>query len=158
MNKQNKLQLIPALTEAFPGISFAPGETFAWSSATSQVLFREDMMDQEKGQWALLHEVGHALLGHGSYTRDVELLLMEADAWEKAKYISKDFGVTIPYEHEQECLDSYRDWLHARSTCPSCLLVSLQDINGVYRCINCKHSWSVSKNRFCRLYRKTKRS
>jgi hypothetical protein len=104
-----------------------------------------------------LHETGHALLGHTSYQADFELVRLEAAAWERAKSLALSLDMTIDEGHIQNCLDTYRDWLHKRSLCPSCGTQSLQQGDFVhYRCHNCHTKWRVGTDRFCRAYRQTK--
>lgn len=108
----------------------------------------------ERNCWALLHETGHALLAHKSYKTDIELLKMEIAAWEKAHELGIQFAIKIDENHVQDCLDTYRDWLHARALCPSCGTRCLQHSSGhEYRCHNCHTSWKVTPSRFCRPYR-----
>jgi predicted RNA-binding Zn-ribbon protein involved in translation (DUF1610 family) len=56
-------------------------------------------------------------------------------------------------DHIQDCLDTYRDWLHRRSRCPTCGMHVLQDKSNSYKCFNCGTSWQVSGRRFARPYR-----
>jgi hypothetical protein len=60
--------------------------------------------------------------------------------------------VIIDEEHIQNCLDTYRDWLHKRSTCPRCDSHGLQT-SEQYKCYNCRAVWRVGNERFCRAYR-----
>lgn len=109
-----------------------------------------------RDEWALLHEVSHALLGHQTYHTDVELLQLEVAAWARAEQLAADFDIHIEADHIQDCLDTYRDWLHGRSICPTCTTRSLQQSDHHYRCHNCHTSWRVSASRFCRPYRAVK--
>lgn len=148
--------MINELTKIMPDIQFTPGERFAWSPAERKITYTESQIEAD-GRWALLHETGHALLGHLSYKSDIELLKMEVAAWEKAKELAKRLGLEISEEHIQQCLDSYRDWLHRRSTCPACGTNTLQnDLSSTYGCFNCHARWQVSPSRFCRSYRTRK--
>jgi hypothetical protein len=115
-------------------------------------------MRETWGTWSLLHETGHGLLVHADYQSDLELLHMEVAAWEKAKELGQAFGVQIDPNHIEDCLDTYRDWLHRRSTCPTCGSVSLQHNSTEYHCHNCNAMWQVSSSRFCRPYRQLIRS
>jgi hypothetical protein len=108
--------------------------------------------------WSLLHEVGHALLDHQSYDSDLELVEMESLAWQKAKEVGVAYGHTIDEDHIQDCIDTYRDWLHQRSACPNCDNRSLQQDARHYKCFNCGQTWAVSASRFCRPYRLTKQT
>ena len=146
-------KLLTSLRKMLPEVLFEPGEAFFWSPNQSKVTYKLHDGDKPQHLWALLHEASHALLGHKNYKHDVELLLLEVAAWQKAKELAGDFGMVISEDHVQDCLDTYRDWLHQRSTCPRCSTVSLQTTTREYRCHNCSAVWSVSVSRFCRPYR-----
>lgn len=62
--------------------------------------------------------------------------------------------LTISEDHIQDCLDSYRDWLHKRSLCPDCNLSSIQIDTHTYMCVFCHKKWHVTAERFCRPYRR----
>jgi len=147
-------KLLANLRADFPALSFVSGSRFAWSPASNQVMYREDPLVDDASTWALLHEVGHALLEHNNYQTDFELLQLEIAAWNKAKGISKRYGHQVDSEHIEDCLDTYRDWLYQRSTCPACTACSLQIDSKTYCCFNCDTSWEVSKSRLCRAYRR----
>ena len=149
-------KLLRTLAGAFPHIQFVSGEAFFWSPATTSVTYKQAGQEESHHAWALLHETAHALLNHQNYEHDVDLLLLEVAAWQKAKELGVSFGVEIDEEHVQDCLDTYRDWLHQRSTCPRCSTVSLQISAQAYRCHNCAADWQVSASRFCRPYRLSK--
>lgn len=139
------------LQQDFPDIRFATSTYPKWSYDTSVVQYSTDGKFSDLD---LLHEVGHAKLGHHHYKTDLELLLQEVEAWREAKLLSSIYSVTFDDEYQENCLDSYRDWLYCRSTCPLCFCASLQiDNSNVYQCFNCNNKWTVSKNRFCRPYR-----
>lgn len=146
--------LLKQLKAKFPDIGFVAGARFSWSPAKREVIFCKDAQDNAVDNWSLLHEVGHALLEHDDYETDFELLQLEVEAWQKAEEIAEDFCLTIDKEHIQDCLDTYRDWLYQRSTCPRCTNCSLQSGSKTYRCFNCDMSWHVSSSRLCRPYRR----
>jgi NADH pyrophosphatase NudC (nudix superfamily) len=149
------LKLLELLKTAYPEVKFTPGERFVWSPETEEVIYKSGATN-EQDKWALLHETGHALLHHKTYHTDIELLKMEIEAWEKARELGQVFAITIDENHIQDCLDTYRDWLHARAICPTCTTRCLQQDNGrSYRCHNCHTSWNVTPSRFCRPYRST---
>lgn len=148
--------LLNKLQAAFPTLKFAAGKQFYWSPETGEIVYRRDA-DGDRAKWSLLHETGHALLGHTSYQADFELLRLEAAAWEHARQIAGGFEISIDESHIQNCLDTYRDWLYKRSLCPNCGTQCLQQGDFVhYRCHNCHTKWRVSTSRFCRAYRATK--
>lgn len=138
-----------------PNINLKAGDSFFWSPKTKTITYNPDYITDETGQWAYLHEIAHAILGHTSYKSDLELLQLEVEAWNQAKTIGKELGINIDDEHVQDCLDTYRDWLHSRSKCPNCSVVCLQSSPNSYLCHNCGATWAVSNSRFCRPYRLT---
>ena len=150
-------ELLTSLRTTYPDLSFTLGDSFFWSPKDNVISYRVESMRPDFGNWSQLHEVGHAELGHRSYGSDFELVKLEVEAWQRAKLIARKHGITIDPEHIQDCLDTYRDWLHRRSTCPACGTVSLQKDPNHYQCFNCHCIWRVSTSRFCRPYRKTAR-
>lgn len=153
-------QLLNQLQAAYPALKFHAGKQFSWSPETKEIFYKEyasDTRPKAADSWALLHETGHALLGHIEYKADYELIRLEVAAWEKAREVARDLGVVIDENHIQDCLDTYRDWLYKRSICPTCTTKCLQqDDFKHYRCFNCHTTWKVSVSRFCRAYRTTK--
>ena len=149
-------ELISTLKNIIHDIKFAEGSSFHWSPANRTITYPSVTLDSNLANWSLLHEAGHAVLNHQNYQSDIELMLMEVAAWEKAKKLAKRVNIQIDEEHIQDCLDTYRDWLHQRSTCPRCGVVSLQINSKQYQCHNCSCLWQVSAARFCRPYRLTK--
>ncbi len=146
-------ELVTILQRENPHLHLAASDTFFWSPADKTVHYDSSSKGKE-ALWSLLHETGHALLGHTHYYSDVELVQMEVSAWEKAKDIGQAHKITINEDHIQDCLDSYRDWLYKRSLCPDCHLSGVQVASRVYVCIFCQKKWRVSTERFCRPYRK----
>lgn len=145
--------LITNLKKLHPSLKFEVAHSFYWSPQKSTIFYEEEKLDNDSGEWALLHEVAHALLDHKTYHNDVGLLLCEVAAWQQAKELARDFEIEIDNEHIEDCLDTYRDWLYARSTCPTCSLNALQISSRLYKCFNCSSEWQVSSSRFCRPYR-----
>lgn len=142
--------LLTNLRRDFPAIHFAQGSPFRWSPERRTVYYA----DPHNGA-SLLHEVAHAQLGHTHYTRDIELLQMERDAWEHTAALAKRYAVFVDPEHIETMLDSYRDWLHARSTCPSCQATGIQTDTKQYHCLACQATWKVNEARSCALRRYT---
>lgn len=146
--------LLNSLQRLLPGIAFQKGEAFSWSPAHATVTYCST--PGSKALWALLHETGHAILDHKAYRDDIDLLQKEVAAWQKAKELAQENDIAINENHIQDCLDTYRDWLHQRSTCPRCGTVSLQVSSCEYLCHNCNAAWQVSTSRMCRPYRLSK--
>lgn len=144
-------KLILRLQEEYPQFIFKSGRVALWSPAQKCITYVKD--DDDKALWATLHELGHALSDHSTYDSDMILIRKEAEAWEKAIEVSRQYGVKIDEEHIQDCLDTYRDWLFKRSTCPTCEGHGIQATRDAYGCYNCNSSWRVGNKRFCRPYR-----
>ena len=151
---QSMEKLIRKLSSDFPYINFVSGEGFCWSPQTKTVIYNIES-GRKNANWTLLHEVAHAKLGHKTYSSDVQLLRIEVDAWQEACRLAKLYGINVEIndDHIQNCLDSYRNWLHQRSTCPTCDNHCLQIDSSHYRCFNCHTIWKVTTSRFCRPYR-----
>jgi len=145
--------LLAELKKANPGIAFVNSDTFYWSPKDKTVYYKASNPHADSA-WSLLHELSHALLGHTLYSSDFELLMLEVAAWEKALKLAKTHRITIDNSHVQDCLDTYRDWLHQRSECPTCNMRGFQVTSTQYDCTNCFNHWSVSTARFCRPYRR----
>jgi hypothetical protein len=144
-------KFVDKLQKDHPGISFIETGIASWSPRKRQVSYSGT--DDEINIWATLHELGHAVLDHQSYENDVSLLQKEAEAWNRALLLANKYGITIPDTHIQDCLDTYRDWVHKRSICPTCGNHGLQQSQSLYCCLNCQGTWKVTSARFCRPYR-----
>lgn len=146
-------ELLTRITADYPHLSFAESTTFSWHAGKQRVSYQKDHKNSPEGIFSLLHELGHALLAHEKYTYDVELLKIEVAAWDKARSLAATYDVELDEDHIQDCLDTYRDWLHLRATCPVCYARSLQPTEGRYHCFNCQAEWTVTGSRLCRPYR-----
>jgi hypothetical protein len=142
--------LVTKLATDFPAFRFVPGSEFRWSPGEQAIFY-----DANSGDGAsLLHELSHALLAHAEFTRDVALLELERAAWQHAtETLAPIYGVAIAEEQVEAALDTYRDWLHARSTCPSCGATGLQTKKDEYKCLTCRERWRVNDARLCGLRR-----
>lgn len=145
--------LLPKLQTSYPHLIFSSGDLFAWSPDVSTVFYDES--DSENVP-LLLHELAHGLLGHSNYSKDVELLAMESQAWDKALELASLHKVVITDDTIQDSLDTYREWLHARSTCPRCEATGYQSGKATYQCVACSHTWKVNEARLCALRRYSK--
>ncbi len=144
--------LINQLKKDYPHFHFKRSACFLWSPSEKTVYYTESTNQNS----FLLHELSHGLLDHAEYTRDVELIAMERAAWDKAVEIGRHYDIIISDETVESTLDSYRDWLHARSTCPRCQANGLQTKQKAYNCLACGHSWRVNEARICALRRYSK--
>lgn len=147
-------ELLDKLSQDYPGITFVQGDSFYWSPKTQSVTYAPGSTQPEISVWSLLHEVSHGILDHTHYYSDFELMQLEVAAWQHARVLARQYDIKIDPEHIQDCLDTYRDWLHLRATCPTCRTVSTQKDPNTYECFNCHTAWHVSNSRFCRPYRR----
>jgi hypothetical protein len=148
--------LINKIQAEFPALRFTAAKQFYWSPESEEIFYNARATGKQ-AQWSLLHETGHALLGHASYEADFELLRLEIEAWKRAEQLASQLNVIIDKNHIQDCLDTYRDWIYKRSICPKCNTKCLQQGDFVhYRCFNCHTTWRVTASRFCRAYRRHK--
>lgn len=145
--------LINKLSQDFPAINFTPAEDFSWSPASLTVFYAEV---QPETAPLLIHELAHCVLGHHTYSRDVELLALESEAWDEAKTIARRYDISIDENEVQDSLDTYRDWMHARSTCPACQATGYQTRDKSYSCVACLNTWRVNDARTCQLRRYSK--
>lgn len=146
-------KLYKSIKQDFPSLKFKQADSFYWASADNTVAHKpiKTMSDLH----LLLHEIAHSVLGHTSYEYDVHLAKYEALAWEHAKEVmAPRYGLKPDVELVEDSLDTYRQWLHQRSLCPSCQQTGLQQNKNTYSCINCRCSWQVNEARLCGLRRK----
>ena len=144
------MSLVETLRRDFPAVLFVATDGIPRWLPEEKTIYYTDGDDAN-----LLHELGHALLGHKSFTQDVELLHSERDAWEKAREIGERYGVKISEKRIEDAMDKYRDWLHERSLCPDCGQTGLQRrSDSQYECFNCLTVWKANDARICALRRK----
>jgi len=142
--------LISQLKSEYPQYSFTKSSDFLWSPDKKIIFYCEK---DNNDYIYILHELSHALLSHLCYGYDITLITMEREAWDKAVELAKDRGLTINNDLIQSSLDTYRDWLHARSTCPKCQATGLQSKKNTYNCLACGYKWRVNEARSCSLRR-----
>ena len=143
--------LLESVELAFPDLTFTAGEQFEWQPAESVIVYD---LDDPLFEARLLHEIGHATLNHSSYDRDVDLIAMERDAWQAARMqLAPQFKADIPGDVIHHDMDTYRDWLHERSTCPHCGSNGIQIKKRDYKCVTCLKTWRVNEARTCQLRR-----
>lgn len=147
-------KLIRKIKQDHPGLVFNSGRSHCWLPEKGQILYAGG--EKPHSIEGLLHELGHARLDHDGYVSDLELLQKEVEAWQEAQCLAQLYGVNLDEGHMQDCLDTYRDWVHKRSLCPLCTSAGLQDGEKQYSCLNCGHVWLVTDSRFCRPYRRSK--
>lgn len=150
MAKTNSL--VNKLIADFPDINFEKSDDFYWSPTTKTVFM--DSVRAKTDELTLLHEVAHAVLNHQHYSRDIGLLKIEREAWDYARTVlTGRYEVSYDEDHAETMIDSYRDWLHSRSTCSQCCANGIQTGDHSYRCLGCSHEWRVNDARRCDLRR-----
>lgn len=143
-------KLIPSLKKDHPQFTFQESDRFCWSPVEKTIYYNKNNPDNTKD---LLHELAHALLGHADYKFDIELVNMECEAWQKVTNLAKVYQISISSDEIETNLDTYREWLHKRSICPSCHANGVQQDATTYRCLICAHKWRVNEARLCALRR-----
>lgn len=136
----------------YPSVTFEKAVSSKWEPVTNTISYNSQQPDVI---WSILHEIGHMEAQHSAYRFDIQLLTMETEAWTIAKKLAKKYRYSLDDDYVQDCLDSYRDWLYKRSSCPLCKQAGIQNDTSTYKCINCGKLWKVTMSRFCRAYRKS---
>lgn len=143
-------ELVNRLAAAHPSLAFVESDEFRWSPTQATIFYTDDA----DASSYLLHELAHALLKHTTYSSDLELIAMERDAWSLATTsLAPDYAVTVDATLVETAMDSYRQWLHARSRCPRCAATGLETAKSTYTCLACQARWTVNEARVCRLKR-----
>lgn len=143
--------VVKLLRKDYPEFIFESASTFAWSYKNKKITYVSKSLNEE---WPLLfHELAHGLLAHDSFNHSIDLLQIERDAWDYAKILSNNYDLTISDEIIEQSLDTYRDWLHKRSSCPKCEAIGLETEHKEYFCPECGSSWRVNDARSCSLRR-----
>lgn len=152
-SSQSNHPLLTKLIRTYPAYSFIPSNIFKWAHSEQTIYYVPNLLHSPEGVHSLLHELGHAELNHVIYELDIQLLQKEAEAWQKAQELAKIFAVTLEDSEIDDCLNSYRDWLAGRSTCPNCQQTGIQKNKRIYQCINCGCTWRVNDAKWCALRR-----
>ena len=143
-----------AITKDFPQFTFVPGNFFMWSPQGKAIHYDTRRKKTNEGKIALVHEVGHALLGHRLYKYDMELIKMEMDAWDMVRRLAPKYNLYVDEEHIARCIATYDAWLTKRATCPDCQNFSLQKGRDEYGCFACGSIWEVNWRKDRRVTRK----
>jgi hypothetical protein len=149
--------MIDKLKLKYPAIQFVPSERYSFISHKNTVTYLESD-DNPLGHHSLLHELAHAMLEHNHYKNDINLLKIERDAWALTKKFLNEHGIEIDKEHIEDCLDTYRDWIYKRASCPRCAHIGYQTSKSSYDCVFCVITWRVPESRLCMVKRTLARS
>lgn len=134
------LAFIALLAREYPQFTFKPSKRFTFRPPKTILLGAP----QPFYPLLALHELGHALCQHSNYHTHIERLKIESEAWQMAKNLydsHPEWGKTFDFAFDQsfveDQLDTYRNWLHQKSTCPHCHLSRYQTPDGQYHCPHC---------------------
>lgn len=142
--------ILKKLRGDYPQFRFVKSASFYWSSSDNTIFYADS---KKTNTILLLHELSHAILSHNNYDQDIQLIAMERQAWDNTKELAKKYKIEVSDDTIQSNLDSYRDWLHSRSTCPKCKSNGLQIDTKTYECLECGEKWRVNEARICALRR-----
>ena len=141
--------LFSQIAHDYPEIVIKTGARFSYKPPRTVIFepFSAKNSPYPPANFALLafHELGHAVLGAKDYTTHVERLKIECEAWKCAKTLFEKYQKRglLPAKYAwdedfiEQQLDTYRDWLHAKSRCKTCGLTRYQTPDGRYHCPRC---------------------
>ncbi len=154
MPTRNKsIDIVKKIQSEYPEYTFVSSSNYAWNPNTKSIYYQETFTSLIEHLHSLLHELSHALLDHTSFSSDIKLIKMERDAWGLTKKLLVKYNQDINQDHIETCLDSYRDWIYARSKCPQCSHVGVETSSNVYGCVFCPIRWKVPESRLCAVKR-----
>lgn len=134
--------LVKKLISSHPELSFEAADRAHWSAKNRTVYY---CSSEPHAEFIVLHETAHALLNHQQYYRDIDLLKIERAAWtHAATVLAPLYSMTIDPEFIEAQLDTYRDWLHAKSTCPACHSNGFEQHKLSYLCLHCGTTWHTN--------------
>ncbi len=141
-----KKHLLSLLRQDYPALIFKTDEAFRWSPESSTIFYNFSLPQSNA---TLLHEVAHAVLGHNTHSSlDIELIKKERAAWDYTLHVlGPKYKIAIENDIAEEALDTYRYWLHKRSTCPECNITAFQTKTGTYACPACRCQWRANDAR-----------
>lgn len=137
----------------FADLTYLPAGYFAYDSANDIINYDESRIDSSTGKLCLLHETAHAQLGHLAYQTDMELYVMEINAWQLTRQLASSFNLPVSNDYIAECLETYEYWLEARSSCPDCGNFCLNKTNSTFHCFVCGCNWRVNRRMDCAVRR-----
>ena len=138
-------KLIAAIKEDYPDFTIKQGSRFCWKPPKTIIYEPETAYPPAHFALLTLHELGHAVSGHKDYKTTVERLKIESEAWCAARRLFKNYqkrGIlpknwTFNEEFIEQELDTYRGWLHLKTTCKTCGLTMYQTKDGTFHCPRC---------------------
>lgn len=147
------VKLLEELQATFGRYHFEAALQFAWSPEKMTIFYVPQSLSRADGYYRLMHEIAHGELGHHSYQYDVELVRLEVAAWRLAQKLIRGHSLRIPRSTSNKHLETYRNWLHVRSRCPTCSSAGLQNKQLLYVCAHCQTRWRVPRTQLCQVQR-----
>ncbi len=137
--------LLSQIAHDYPDFTLKPGARFTWKPPKTIVYEPETAYPPLYFALLTLHELGHAVSKHKDYKTTVERLKIESEAWSAARrlFIKYQKSDILPAnwawdtDFVENHLDTYRDWLHTKTTCKTCGLTMYQTPDGSYHCPFC---------------------
>lgn len=127
--------LLDKLRADFPDVVWREGKKYLFRPPKTIMLGP----DEEHDGLLLLHELGHYLCRHRDFDTLPRRVKMEREAWDKARELCDKYGVSYNENVAEAELDTYRDWLDAKSRCPKCGLTRYQTSDGEFHCPRCEN-------------------
>ena len=143
LSNRQSFDFLSDLQLFYPEYRFKPGLRFLFRPPNT--IFYEPL-DGPFQPFALqlLHELGHAISGHRNFQLSIDRLKIETEAWQAAEKILQihpelvaKYHLSFDQEFAEVHLDTYRRWLHQKTTCKKCGLTMFQDKNQTWYCPHC---------------------
>ena len=138
------LAFLNRLVSLCPNFTFRAGKKFKFRPQKTIYYIPPEVFELETPKDSLetfplllCHELAHALLGHFSYSTDLERLKIESAAWEETKNLCKKFNLPFSEELAELELNTYRNWLEKKSICKICGMTRFETKNEGYLCPHC---------------------
>lgn len=137
------LAFLDTLKSTYSDFTFKSGRKFLFRPPKS-IFYLES---NENFRFLLLHELAHALLGHFSFSRSLERLEIERDAWEKTRELCELHNVAFDESLAEAELDTYRDWVHQKTLCKTCGQTCLEVSSESLFCPFCQKTYPRTKTK-----------
>lgn len=140
----SSLAFLGDLQQLYPAFIFKPSSRFRFHPPNTIYYEINPNVPFQSFALQLLHELGHAMSGHYNYRLAIERLKLEVEAWQTAQKILElhpewktKYCLVFDQDFAELHLDTYRDWLHQKATCPKCGLTMLQNSDQNWLCPHC---------------------
>jgi hypothetical protein cdiviTM7_01560 len=131
------------LQNLYPNYIFKPSSRFHFHPPRT-IYYETNLSSFKSFALQLLHELGHAVSNHRDYHCSIERLKIETEAWQVAETIynthsewKSQYHLSFDKDFAESHLDTYRHWLHQKSTCQKCGLTMFQNKKQQWVCPHC---------------------